>query len=128
MREIRYFLIFVILIVVWGIFGCNGKEKTDPVQAEITITKIVDKITKQPIKQNKITMQWVTPEGELLKIRTFNNRSSLTVTMPADGSVRLFIFVDSPGYHQWSEAIRMKFNESKPVTITVEMQKIGIDL
>lgn len=125
-KKLLIFLFFMTL--GWVIFGCSIKRDESEVQAKVTITKIIEKATKQPIKQNKITMRWETPDGEILKIKTYENRSSLTVTMPADGTVRLFIRVESPGYHPWENAIRMKFDESKPVTIPVEMQKTGIDL
>jgi len=42
--------------------------------------------------------------------------------MPADGSVRLFVIVEGPGYEKWAEAIRMKFNSTKPVSFPVEME------
>ena len=44
--------------------------------------------------------------------------------MPADGSVRLFIIVEALGYEKWAEAIRMKFNSTKPVSFPVEMERV----
>ena len=46
----------------------------------------------------------------------------------ADGSVRLFITVEAPGYNAW-ERIRWRMNwtTDRPVYITVEMEW-GLDL
>jgi hypothetical protein len=44
--------------------------------------------------------------------------------MPADGSVRLFVIVEAPGYEKSAEAIRMKFKSTKPVSFPVEMERI----
>jgi hypothetical protein len=43
----------------------------------------------------------------------------------ADGSVRLFVIVEAPGYEKWENAIRMKFNSTKPISFPVEMERMA---
>ena len=43
----------------------------------------------------------------------------------ADGSVRLFVIVEVPGYEKWENAIRMKFNSTKPISFPVEMERMA---
>jgi len=45
--------------------------------------------------------------------------------MQADGSVRLFVMVEAPGYEKWENAIRMKINSTKPVSFPVEMERMA---
>ena len=41
-----------------------------------------------------------------------------------NGSVRLFVIVEAPGYEKWENAIRMKFNAKKPLYIDVGMERV----
>lgn len=104
--------------------GCATKAPTEVVQATIIVTKIVDKNTQRPINSNIITLRWETPEGKVIKTETHRNQSRLSTTMPADGSVRLFVIVEAPGYEKWENAIRMKFNSTKPISFPVEMERV----
>lgn len=129
-------VINLIIICTISVFliGCTTKAKVDvvqnpfeataeTVQATIVITKIVDKATQQPIDTNTITLRWETPTGEVINTETYRNKSRLTTTMPADGSVRLFVIVEASGYVKWENAIRIKLNSSKPFSFPVEMEK-----
>ena len=67
-------------------------------------------------------MRWETPEGEIIKTEQYEDQESFSIALPADGSVRLFIAVDVPGYRTWGNALRMNWEVNKPVYITVEME------
>ena len=121
--QLFFYLLIVCLLTVF-LVGCSAKAPTEVIQATITITKIVDKATQRPISSNIVTLRWETPEGKVIKTEQYRNQSQLSTTMPADGSVRLFVIVEAPGYEKWAEAIRMKFNTEKPVDITVEMERV----
>ena len=84
-------LLFVVL------FGCSPKAPTEAIQATISITKIVDRATQRPINSNFVTLRWETPEGKVIRTEQYRNQSQLTTTMPADGSVRLFVIIEAPG-------------------------------
>jgi hypothetical protein len=117
----RFVLTGLLLLII---FGCSSKAPTEIVQATIHITKIIDKATQRPINSNIVTLRWETPDGEVIKTEQYRNQNELTTTMPADGSVRLFVMVEAPGYKKWENAIRMKFNVEKPVSFPVEMERV----
>jgi len=118
---ISHLLIIGLIFVVLS--ACANGAPTKAVQATISITKIVDKVTQRPINSNIVTLRWETPEGKVIKTEQNCNQSQLTTTMPADGSVRLFVIVEALGNEKWENAIRMKFNEEKPLYIDVEMER-----
>jgi hypothetical protein len=51
------------------------------------------------------------------------NQSSLSTTLLADGTTRLWVIVEAVGYKPWENAIRMKLNDNKPLYIEVEMER-----
>jgi len=118
--------ICIIIVCLQSAFLVGGPTHAtiEAVHATINITKIVDKATQRPIKSNVVTLRWETPEGKVTKTDTYRNQSQFSTTMPADGSVRLFVIVEAPGYVKWENAIRMKFNSTKPVSCPVEMERM----
>ena len=96
-------------------------EKNVP-QATIHLEKIIYKESREPLKNNTITLKWETLEGEIIKTELYEDRDSFSIALPADGSVRLFIPVDAPGYRTWGNALRMNWANDRPVYITVEME------
>ena len=118
--------VFLILFIVLScaiLTSCANPQTDENVpQATIHIEKIIDKESREPLKNNTITLRWETPEGEIIKTEQYKNQVSFSTVMPSDGSVRLFIEVDIPGYKTWGNALRMNWVEDRPVYITVEME------
>ena len=116
-------LFFWIILSCVILTSCANTQTDENVpQATIHIEKIIDKESREPLKNNTITLRWETPEGEIIKTEQYEDQESFSIALPADGSVRLFIAVDAPGYRTWGNALRMNWNEDKPVYITVEME------
>ena len=106
------------------LFGCNPVPNTTSAHvATIKLTEIVDKSSRKPIDNNTITLRWETPDGNPIKLEQYSGKSNLSTTLTADGSVRLFVIVDAPGYITWSSAYRMNLEADKPLYITVEMER-----
>jgi hypothetical protein len=119
---------YLIRLVIYGLIiviasACTNRTPTEAIQATINITKIVDEATQGPINTNIITLGWETPDSQVIKTEQYRDQSELTMAMPADGSVRLFVIVEAPGYEKWENVIRMKFNSTKPVSFPVEMER-----
>jgi hypothetical protein len=64
-----------------------------------------------------------TSDGEVLNTEEYKNQSSLSTTLPADGTTRLWVIVEAVGYKPWENAIRMKLSDNKPLYIKVEMER-----
>ena len=118
-----------VLFIFWVVLSCviltscaNTQTDENVPQATIHLEKIIDKESQEPLKNNTITLRWETPEGELIKTEQYKNQESFSIALPADGSVRLFIAVDAPGYRTWGNALRMNWANDRPVYITVEME------
>lgn len=111
-----------ILLMIF-LSSCSSQAPTETIQATIKIVKIVDKDTQRPIQSNIVTFRWETQDGAVLKTETYKNQTQLSTTMPADGSVRLFVTVISPGYERWENGIRMHLNQARPLEINVEMER-----
>ena len=123
LRKHEVFLILWIVLACVILASCADPQTDENVpQATIHIEKIIDKESREPLKNNTITLRWETPEGELINTEQYKNQESFSIALPADGSVRLFIAVDAPGYRTWGNALRMNWEEDKPVYITVEME------
>jgi hypothetical protein len=122
MLNSKYAICFVLFCAI--LFGCvNTLTYENVPQATIHLEKIIDKESQQPIENNTITLRLETPDGGIINTEHYQDQESFTTVMPSDGSVRLFIEVDSPGYKTWRNALRMNWNEDKPVYITVEMER-----
>jgi hypothetical protein len=87
--------LIILCILSAFLVGCSTKTQTEAVQATIKITKIVDNATQRLINSNIVTPRWETPEGKVIKTEAFRNQSQFSTTMPADGSVRLFVIVEA---------------------------------
>jgi hypothetical protein len=59
----------------------------------------------------------------MIEEEIYTNQFSLQTSIPADGDTRLWIMVKAPGYRPWENAIRMKWNEDKPLYIKVQMER-----
>jgi hypothetical protein len=118
-----FWLTICLFLLTSLLASCTNQpvEATAPL-VTIELTEIVDKSTQQPITENTITFRWETSDGEVLDEQVFTNQSSLTTTLLADGDMRLWVKVEAPGYWFWEEAIRMKLNSNKPLSIKVEME------
>ena len=118
--------VFLLLFIglSWVILTSCANTQTDEngPQATIHIEKIIDKESREPLKNNTITLRWETPEGEIINTEQYKDQESFSIALPADGSVRLFIAVDAPGYRTWGNALRMNWADDRPVYITVEME------
>ena len=119
-----------VCLILWIVLSCailtscaNTQTDENVPQATIHIEKIIDKESREPLKNNTITLRWETPEGEIIKTEQYKYQESFSIALPADGSVRLFIAVDAPGYRTWGNALRMNLNSDRPIYITVEMEK-----
>ena len=116
----------LILCIVFScviLTSCADPQTDENVpQATIHLEKIIDKESQQPLENNTITLRWETPEGEIINTEQYKDQESLSTALPADGSVRLFIEVDAPGYRTWGNALRMNWANDRPVYITVEME------
>ena len=123
LRKLIVLSLFIVLS--WVILtSCADTQTEENVpQATIHIEKIIDKESREPLKNNTITLRWETPEGEIIKTEQYKNQVSFSTVMPSDGSVRLFIEVDIPGYKTWGNALRMNLNSDRPIYITVEMEQ-----
>ena len=124
LRKHEVFLFLYIVLTCVIISSCANPQTDENVpQATVHIEKIIDKESGEPLKNNTITLRWETPEGEIIKTEQYKNQESFSIALPADGSVRLFIAVDAPGYRTWGNALRMNLNSDRPIYITVEMEK-----
>ena len=120
-QEVFLFLYIVLTCVI--ISSCANPQTDENVpQATVHIEKIIDKESGEPLTNNTITLRWETPDGEIIKTEQYEDQESFSIALPADGSVRLFIAVDAPGYKTWGNALRMNWEKDRPVYITVEME------
>lgn len=123
-RNCDTYLIACLILLGTLLLGCtNPEDVNDSPQATIHLEKIIDKESQQPLGNNIITLRWMTPNGEIITTEQYEDQASLTIVMPADGSVSLFIAVEVPGYKRWENALRMNWKEDRPVYITVEMER-----
>jgi hypothetical protein len=113
----------IIILLLFLLAGCTNTpaEATAPL-ITIELTEIVNKSTQRPLTENTITLRWETSDGEILDEQVYTNQSSLSTTLLADGDKRLWVKVEAAGYWLWEEAIRMKLNSNKPLSIKVEME------
>ena len=123
MRRHIIILITCSILLCATLLSCGNPqpEATVP-QVTINITEIIDKESRQPLDNNTITLRWETPDGKLIDTEQYEGRSSLTTILPANGSLRLFVTVEVPGYKTWGNAMRMNWANDRPVYITVEME------
>ena len=123
LRKHEVFVILFIILTCVILSSCaNTQTDENSPQATIHLEKIIDKESREPLKNNTITLRWETPEGEIIKTEQYEDQESFSIALPADGSVRLFIAVDAPGYRTWGNALRMNWANDRPVYITVEME------
>ena len=123
LRKHEVFVILFIILTCVILSSCaNTQTDENSPQATIHLEKIIDKESREPLKNNTITLRWETPEGEIIKTEQYEDQESFSIALPADGSVRLFIAVDAPGYRTWGNALRMNWADDRPVYITVEME------
>jgi hypothetical protein len=119
-------LIICPALVLFLLASCSNSqaEATAPL-VSIELTEIVDKSTQRPITENTITLRWETSDGEVLETQEYINQSRLSTTLPADGDTRLWVIVEAVGYKPWENAIRMKLNSDKPLSIKVQMERLN---
>lgn len=105
--------------------GCATPE-TIPT-AKVTITKIINKATGEPVTYAAITLRWDGPDDDkTFRTEKYQNIDTLTTAVAADGQTRLWFRVESAGFHTWEIAIRLKLNENKPVTFPVELIPLAV--
>jgi hypothetical protein len=104
-------ILFIFWIALYSLIftDCSNTQTNENIpQATISLEKIIDKETQQPIENNIITLKLETPEGEIINTKQYQDQVRLSKVMLADGSVRLFIKVEAPVYIPWENALRMK--------------------
>jgi hypothetical protein len=105
--------------------GCASQPPDNGPIAKVTITKIINKTTGEPVTASVITLRWEGPDGKTIRTEHYQNIDTLTTTLAADGQTRLWVRVEAPGYHTWEIAIRSKLNNNKPMTFPVELIPFG---
>jgi hypothetical protein len=78
-------------------FDCSIQSQDDEIQATINISKIVDKVTQQPIVGNPTSLKRETEASKDIKTETYKDQSQLSFSIPADGIVNLFVIGKAPG-------------------------------
>ena len=113
------FTIFIALILS----SCSENTPTEVPTITVQITDVVDKATGGHLDDFNVTFRKETPDGVVLSSEEYTDTIDVSAIIPADGSVRLFIVVDAPGYVKYSTAMRGKYNTDKFVEILVEMTR-----
>jgi len=114
-----------ILFVLIVFAGCISPTPEASPIAKVTITKIINKSTGEPVTDSVITLRWEGPDGKIIRTEHYQNIDNLTTTVTADGRTRLWVSVESPGYLSWGTAIRLKLNKDKLLSFPVELIPLG---
>ena len=115
----------IILFVLIILAGCASPTLEVGSIAKVTITKIINKTTGEPVTNSVITFRWEGPDGKTIRTEQYQNINTLTTTVAADGQTRLWVCVEAPSYYPWEIAIRSKLNNNKPMTFPVELIPFG---
>lgn len=118
-------LIFLVSTIFFALFlcSCSASTPTEAPTITVLITDVVDKATRTHLGDFTLTFRKETPDGVVLSSEEYTDTINVSTTIPADGSVRLFVVVEAPGYVPYETAMRGKYNSDKFVEVLVEMEK-----
>jgi len=112
-------LIAIALLIL--LIGCNPVQATQtpvttPKPFVFKITKVVDKLTGEPIKTNYLTITIETGENDPIEYQA-NNIEDYRVEIPVGAEA--IVLVEAPGYKDWDLVLRS--NASKYMEGPVEL-------
>jgi TATA-binding protein-associated factor Taf7 len=115
----RNVLTILLLVLLFASCSPNTNLPTSD-HAVFQITKVVDKLTGEPIPKNKIWIEIEQQEGETLEFSDENIRDH-RIEVPVGAIV--FVRVEAPGYVDWELVVR--FKAPKYMETPVEMRPTG---
>ena len=118
MNVLRLKLAFL-LILLAGCYQIQNSEKslpTTPKPFVFKITKVVDKLTGEPIKTNSLTVTIKKGDEDPIEYET-NDISEYRIEIPIGAEAS--VIVEAPGYHFWNLILRP--NMSKYMEGPVEL-------
>ena len=104
--------------------SCSDSTPTETPTIKVIITDVVDKAAGTHLDDFTLTFRKETPDGVVLSSEECTDIVNMSTTIPADGSVRVFVVVEAPGYIRYSTAIRGKYYSDKFVEFLVEMTRL----
>ena len=128
MLKSTFFLLVTSVFITLVLSSCSGSTPTETPTIKVIITDVVDKATGAHLDDFTLTFRKETPDGVVLSSEEFSNMVNMSTFIPADGSVRVFVVVEAPGYIRYSTAIRGKYYSDKFIEFLVEMTRLEEEL